>query len=153
MEAKTIVSSFILKSNSRVLCPVNVMQGRMGKWLSEMEEPPLALAQPKATAEDKAMRIERLKSGFRICKPQGSFMWPSNTLTLTPPSASSTSAPPGIRSLVAPSSAVPPQPKTPSSQTLNLVINLNEAPDEQNIAAVVSHTILMCSSFLNTSRD
>ncbi|CAI9092016.1 OLC1v1027147C1 [Oldenlandia corymbosa var. corymbosa] len=41
-----------------------------------------------AMAEEKAAKIERLKSGFRICKPQGTFLWPSsmarnNTVTTT----------------------------------------------------------------------
>ncbi|KAH8513673.1 hypothetical protein H0E87_006804 [Populus deltoides] len=36
-----------------------------------------------APTEDRAAKIERLKSGFRICKPQGSFLWPDMT-TLTP---------------------------------------------------------------------
>lgn len=30
-----------------------------------------------AAAEGKAAKIERLKSGFRICKPQGTFLWPN----------------------------------------------------------------------------
>lgn len=30
-----------------------------------------------APAEKKAEKIERLKSGFRICKPQGTFLWPN----------------------------------------------------------------------------
>ncbi|XP_050224474.1 protein DYAD [Mercurialis annua] len=54
--------------------------------------------------EDKAAKIERLKSGFKICKPQGSFIWPNNNNNKmvqfedmifslpTPPSVSSTSA-------------------------------------------------------------
>ncbi|KAK4351170.1 hypothetical protein RND71_030483 [Anisodus tanguticus] len=29
------------------------------------------------TAEEKAAKIQRLKSGFRLCKPQGSFLWPN----------------------------------------------------------------------------
>ncbi|XP_024627402.1 protein DYAD [Medicago truncatula] len=59
-------------------------------------------------AEDKAAKIERLKSGFQICKPRGTFMWPNmslsphvvtnldeHTVVPTPTSASSstTSAP------------------------------------------------------------
>lgn len=28
-------------------------------------------------AEEKAAKIQRLKSGFRICKPQGTFLWPN----------------------------------------------------------------------------
>lgn len=35
--------------------------------------------------EDKAAKIQRLKSGFRICKPQGSFVWPSPKMTFTTP--------------------------------------------------------------------
>ena len=56
--------------------------------------------------EEKAAKIQRLKSGFRICKPQGTFLWPnSNTLSSqvvvqvedllvvpTPPSVSSSTA-------------------------------------------------------------
>ncbi|XWS60120.1 hypothetical protein CRYUN_Cryun07bG0007000 [Craigia yunnanensis] len=34
-----------------------------------------------ATKEDKAAKIERLKSGFRICKPQGTFLWPNMALS------------------------------------------------------------------------
>lgn len=63
--------------------------------------------------EEKAAKRQRLKSGFRICKPQGTFLWPNmagigaatfnnNTLSSqvdllvvpTPPSVSSTSVPP-----------------------------------------------------------
>ncbi|EOY22826.1 SWITCH1, putative [Theobroma cacao] len=33
------------------------------------------------TTEDKAAKIERLKSGFRICKPQGTFLWPNMALS------------------------------------------------------------------------
>lgn len=31
-----------------------------------------------AAAKEKAAKIQRLKSGFRICKPQGTFLWPNN---------------------------------------------------------------------------
>ncbi|KAL5569870.1 hypothetical protein UlMin_026445, partial [Ulmus minor] len=64
--------------------------------------------QEENQGEDKATKIQRLKSGFRICKPQGSFLWPNVTPfpqimvqlddpfeVPTPPSASSsTTAPP-----------------------------------------------------------
>ncbi|XP_022756168.1 protein DYAD-like [Durio zibethinus] len=30
-----------------------------------------------AITEDKAAKIESMKSGFRICKPQGTFLWPN----------------------------------------------------------------------------
>ncbi|BAT89717.1 hypothetical protein LR48_Vigan08g062800 [Vigna angularis] len=61
-----------------------------------------------SAAENKTAKIERLKSGFQICKPQGTFVWPNiglsphvvanhddQTVVPTPPSASSstTSAP------------------------------------------------------------
>ncbi|CAK7355903.1 unnamed protein product [Dovyalis caffra] len=36
-----------------------------------------------APTEERAAKIERLKSGFRICKPVGSFLWPDMT-TSTP---------------------------------------------------------------------
>ncbi|KAK7405797.1 hypothetical protein VNO78_07406 [Psophocarpus tetragonolobus] len=61
-----------------------------------------AQVQGNNTAEDKATKIERLKSGFQICKPQGTFVWPNiglfpqvvanhddHTVVPTPPSASS----------------------------------------------------------------
>lgn len=35
--------------------------------------------------EDKAAKIQRLKSGFRICKPQGTFLWPNmNNMPISP---------------------------------------------------------------------
>ncbi|KAJ4841233.1 hypothetical protein Tsubulata_027490, partial [Turnera subulata] len=59
-----------------------------------------------ATKEDRAARIQRLRSGFKICKPQGTFTWPSMAISSpqlsvqlehllalpTPPSVSSSSA-------------------------------------------------------------
>ncbi|XP_059669338.1 protein DYAD-like [Cornus florida] len=58
-------------------------------------------------AEEKAAKLQRLKSGFRICKPQGTFLWPNmvhnnkNTTTMlspqvlipTPPSVNSSTPP------------------------------------------------------------
>lgn len=70
-----------------------------------------------SAAEEKAAKIRRLKSGFRICKPQGTFLWPDMARTTntslspqvvvqvgdqfvvpTPPSVSSStaSAPPSL---------------------------------------------------------
>ncbi|CAL5366882.1 unnamed protein product [Camellia sinensis] len=34
-------------------------------------------AAERTAAEQKAAKIQRLKSGFRICKPQGTFLWPN----------------------------------------------------------------------------
>ncbi|KAJ1442464.1 hypothetical protein SESBI_00824 [Sesbania bispinosa] len=58
--------------------------------------------QESKTTEDKAAKIQRLKSGFQICKPQGTFIWPhmgvspqvvanldEHTVVPTPSSASS----------------------------------------------------------------
>ncbi|CAH9094707.1 unnamed protein product [Cuscuta epithymum] len=81
--------------------------------------------------EEKAAKIQRFKSGFRICKPQGTFLWPTNCTTEnnmsspkvvvqvedlfmvpTPPSVSSssvTSAPP----LHLRNSYFPPSPVSP----------------------------------------
>ena len=63
-----------------------------------------------AITEDKAAKIERQKSGLRICKPQGTFLWPNMVLSRqvvvplddlfaipTPPSVcSSTTTAPGL---------------------------------------------------------
>ncbi|XP_058784589.1 protein DYAD-like [Vicia villosa] len=34
-----------------------------------------------SAAEQKAAKIERLKSGFKICKPRGTFMWPNMSMS------------------------------------------------------------------------
>ncbi|KAJ8772335.1 hypothetical protein K2173_027512 [Erythroxylum novogranatense] len=66
----------------------------------------LHIRKPPKLVEDKAAKIQRLKGGFRICKPQGTFLWPNTTFPSsqfmvqleeyhairTPPSVSSTSA-------------------------------------------------------------
>ncbi|XP_071728981.1 protein DYAD-like [Rutidosis leptorrhynchoides] len=44
---------------------------------------------PPPPAEGKAAKIERLKSGFRLCRPQGTFLWPTNTNIYTSSSATS----------------------------------------------------------------
>lgn len=77
----------------------------------------LTAAEGKALKmEQKAAKIERLKSGFRICKPQGTFLWPNmvketsnsscidNSTSIlqvqvevpTPPSVSSSTLPPQL---------------------------------------------------------
>ncbi|KAL8224029.1 hypothetical protein R6Q57_019504 [Mikania cordata] len=47
------------------------------------------VVQENTAAEAKAAKIERLKSGFRLCRPQGTFLWPDTTTTTTITSASS----------------------------------------------------------------
>lgn len=46
---------------------------------------------PPPAGEGKAAKIERLKSGFRLCRPQGTFLWPNmvNNPTNTTASCSS----------------------------------------------------------------
>ncbi|KAK8287298.1 hypothetical protein V6Z11_D07G049300 [Gossypium hirsutum] len=111
---------------------------------------------PVATTENKAAKIRRLKSGFRICKPQGTFLWPNMALSRqvvapiddllvvpTPPSVSSstTTAP---RRSPQPTSTVEPlaerrqtvaikylptsPPLPPEATTETTLINLNEVP-------------------------
>lgn len=41
----------------------------------------------KVKPEDRAAKIERLKSGFTLCKPQGSFLWPNMTMSPQPSKA------------------------------------------------------------------
>ncbi|KAG5558336.1 hypothetical protein RHGRI_008308 [Rhododendron griersonianum] len=67
-------------------------------------------AESTGAGEEKAAKIQRLKSGFRICKPQGTFLWPNMAssqvvvhaedllIVPTPPSvsASTASAPPQL---------------------------------------------------------
>ncbi|KAL7001736.1 hypothetical protein U1Q18_002884 [Sarracenia purpurea var. burkii] len=44
---------------------------------TEKEAAERTTAAGEAAAEEKAAKIRRLKSGFRICKPQGTFLWPN----------------------------------------------------------------------------
>ncbi|KAI3735141.1 hypothetical protein L6452_14629 [Arctium lappa] len=46
-------------------------------------------------AEEKAAKIERLKSGFRLCRPQGTFLWPNmvmKNVVVNPTTTSSTTS-------------------------------------------------------------
>lgn len=108
-----------------------------------------------AKTEDKAAKIRRLKSGFRICKPQGTFLWPNMAMSPhsvmqqlqaddplvvpTPPSASSSTAAPRLISVSPssigphPTSPVKPLARRPLSTTTTTstrpnLINLNEVP-------------------------
>lgn len=83
-----------------------------------------------AATEDKAAKIERLKSGFRICKPQGTFLWPNMAMSpqssvvhledllgvRTPPSASSTTSATGH--LLLPCKPHPASPVKPFAERL-----------------------------------
>ncbi|KAK2653462.1 hypothetical protein Ddye_013318 [Dipteronia dyeriana] len=105
------------------------------------------------TPEGKAEKIERLKSGFRICKPQGTFLWPDmamsppatavvpfdNLLVASTPSSSSHLLPP-TPPPVKPFAEKPPHPAAPTltkpiTKPCNpglFMINLNELPTNQN---------------------
>ncbi|XP_065860198.1 protein DYAD-like [Euphorbia lathyris] len=123
----------------------------------EIEREEAAQQNKKALArEERAAEIERLKSGFRICKPQGSFLWPNRSLSSpqlvvhfedlfsvpTPPSVSSTTATqPQPQLLPSPTSPVKPlavmrpvsSPLSSQSNTSeSSMINLNEFPSNQN---------------------
>ncbi|XP_031280233.1 protein DYAD-like [Pistacia vera] len=106
---------------SRSLCGMEVLMDKLKSSVEETNKTkstPASLLQMGSTIspavttkviipEDKAAKIKRLKSGFRICKPQGSFMWPDMTISVkdviplddlimvpTPPSVSSSSTSP-----------------------------------------------------------
>lgn len=60
---------------------VQAVDVAMGGLIDQSKE--LTAINPRKTkhtapaAEGKAAKIQRLKSGFRLCKPQGSFLWPN----------------------------------------------------------------------------
>ncbi|KZV46605.1 protein DYAD-like [Dorcoceras hygrometricum] len=107
-------------------------------------------------ADQKAAKIQRLKSGFRICKPQGTFLWPNmvnnysspcsnmlspqpdQVLVPTPPSVSSStaSAPPQLpyHHLLHPS-----PPVKPLAERGAVAVSL--PPKGTNIEDVVANTI------------
>ncbi|GMI76631.1 hypothetical protein HRI_001332400 [Hibiscus trionum] len=98
---------------------------------------------PVVTREEKAS--ERLKSGFRICKPQGTFLWPNMSLSRqvaapnedlvsipTPPSVSSSIVkrlPERRNTSVAAVKYLP----TATPHYANSLINLNEVPGNGNL--------------------
>ncbi|XP_038874725.1 uncharacterized protein LOC120067267 [Benincasa hispida] len=119
----------------------------------EVEEEDGNMGYMVGKTEDKAAKIRRLKSGFRICKPQGTFLWPNMAMSPqlqddpfvvpTPPSAnSSTTAAPRLISLSPssigphPTSPVKPLARRPLTTTTTIsnitsrpnLINLNEVP-------------------------
>lgn len=129
--------------------------------------------------EDKAAKIERLKSGFRICKPQGTFLWPSTTtsppselvlrlhdllLVPTPPSvSSSTTSPPllptspvkplaekrPVTLAALPTTTPPIHPLSVPMTSPRSLINLNEIPTNQTIGDGSG----LCSGISNDNTD
>lgn len=100
--------------------------------------------------KNKAARKERLKSGFTICKPQGSFLWPNMALSpqlavQTPPfvSSSTASAPHFSTSpekqLVTVSSSPTKTTTATITTTKTTLINLNEIPGSRG-SSILSHS-------------
>lgn len=71
-----------------------------------------------ATAEKKAAKIERLKSGFRICKPQGTFLSPNMARNSTCTTSNMVSPQPQVVVRVEDLSVVPTPPSVSSSFAL-----------------------------------
>ena len=128
----------------------------VGVGVGEEEEGTKVVGGSKS--EEKAAKIQRLKSGFRLCKPQGTFLWPSS-VALSPPQAVvqvedllALPTPPSVSSsttttttTTSPSLPPPPPPQQPLSpvkplaekrhvsltiphRTTTTLINLNELP-------------------------
>lgn len=87
-----------------------------------------------AAAAAKAAKIERLKSGFRICKPQGTFLWPNmasppqmmaqlDDLLVVPTPPSVSSSPPLPHYLLPPPS--PNSPVKPLAQRRAVPVNVS----------------------------
>ncbi|GAB4854615.1 hypothetical protein Ancab_023197 [Ancistrocladus abbreviatus] len=94
---------------------INDATDESGKDNEGREKAPIAAAAAAAAAE-RTERKQRLKSGFRICKPEGTFLWPDMAASSpsymqhgqgvvpleeylvvhTPPSVSSSTAPPPL---------------------------------------------------------
>ncbi|XP_019453522.1 PREDICTED: protein DYAD [Lupinus angustifolius] len=113
--AEELITSESVMPPPLILGPTSMAEDNVGERIKEKKENEDhatesmdTVMQKGFTAEEKAAKIERLKSGFQICKPQGTFVWPimgmspqtvvnpdDYTVVLTPSSASSstTSAP------------------------------------------------------------
>ncbi|WJX86971.1 hypothetical protein P8452_69209 [Trifolium repens] len=124
--------------------------------------------------EDRAAKIRRLKSGFQICKPRGTFMWPNmsmsphvvanldeHTMVLTPGSASSTTtSPPKLicksqtpnlpLSLPCPSSPVKPLAERRAVSTTTLAqVTGPFSPPLETPKSTINTTITKSSSSIN----
>ncbi|KAK7271609.1 hypothetical protein RJT34_27649 [Clitoria ternatea] len=112
------------------------MEEQLGMLRPNIMSEPEALAyNTTKSSEDRATKIERLKSGFQICKPEGKFVWP-NIGVSTPPNpvkplaerrAVSTAT---LTHVTGPFSPPPLGTPTTSSTFLNnpTSLNLNHAP-------------------------
>ncbi|KAH6768863.1 hypothetical protein C2S51_014199 [Perilla frutescens var. frutescens] len=120
--------------------------------------------QKAAEAEEKAAKIQRLKSGFRICKPQGTFLWPhmvkdtnynsnSNGSSInsstsffqvpTPPSVSSSTVPPQFPyggSHYYHQFQPPPPPVKPLAEKRAVTVTVSTLSKAQNYEDAVTNT-------------
>ncbi|GMN41026.1 hypothetical protein TIFTF001_010252 [Ficus carica] len=77
--------------------------------------------------EDKAAKIQRLKSGFTICKPHGTFLWP-NMATFPPVAAGAVVHP----DVLDPDSLVVPTPPSVSSSTTTTTTSAPPPPPQHH---------------------
>ncbi|XP_022969779.1 protein DYAD-like [Cucurbita maxima] len=136
-------------------------RGRRKQVQEGVEEEGNMVGYMVAKTEDKAAKIRRLKSGFRICKPQGTFLWPNMAMSPhsvmqqvqddpvvvpTPPSASSTTAAPRLS--LSPSPSTGPHPTSPVKPLARrpvgttTISNLTRRPNLINLNEVPPHTQL-----------
>nr|XP_011466774.1 PREDICTED: protein DYAD-like [Fragaria vesca subsp. vesca] len=52
-------------------------------YYSEAADVPQLTDDERRANEDKATKLERLRSGFRICRPQGTFLWPNMNMSVS----------------------------------------------------------------------
>ncbi|KVI04556.1 hypothetical protein Ccrd_017123 [Cynara cardunculus var. scolymus] len=81
----------------------------------------------KSAAEEKAAKIERLKSGFRLCRPQGTFLWP-NMVMKNPTTTTSCTTSTSSQVVVHQVEVVPTPPSVNSSSYLHLNHQLASPP-------------------------
>ncbi|KAM5557039.1 hypothetical protein ABKV19_024432 [Rosa sericea] len=103
----------------------------------------------KASIEDKAAKIERLRSSFRISKPQGTFLWPDMSvspngvvqqtdsfLVPTPPSVSSSNKSATCLFLHTPNEHNPGSPLKPLAErravNISTLSNVTKPPEKTN---------------------
>lgn len=104
----------------------------------------------KARIEDKAAKIERLRSSFKICKPQGTSMWPdmsmspkgmvhqtNSFLVPTPPSVSSSNKSASRLVLHTPNGHSPGSPLKPLAErraiNISTLSNLTKRSEKTNL--------------------
>ncbi|XP_074379495.1 protein DYAD-like isoform X2 [Apium graveolens] len=123
----------------------------------------------KTAAEEKAAKLQKLKSGFRICKPQGTFLWPNMApnngsspvvvqvedlfMVHTPPSVSSStaSAPPKLpyhQQQQPPTSPIRP---VPERRAVTVTVETARSNDQQNANQGYSSTTIITSPRSNNT--